>query len=208
MNHVSETLHPDLLILSSHGVASILVFKSTISTQLRIVDDEEDCNARAISCLASTIKAECPKPDRHTYPTRLSRGQIINECSPTLLALLAAICPNLDSTMPAAMIGHIVTSSVNSYVTNLQLGLSVLLNRQRKLTDELHVYGVTSSYDELRRFRCSAAATMASVPRGLANFDSEHGLVQVVADNFDTQISSPNGNDYYTSPQTEVREGV
>ena len=34
---------------------------------------------------------------------------------------------------------------------------------------------------------------MASVPRRLANFKSEHGLVQVVADNFDTHISSPNG---------------
>ena len=55
------------------------------------------------------------------------------------------------------------------------------------------MYGVTTSYDELRWFWCSAAAAMASVPRGLAHSDSQHGLVQVVADNFDTQISSPNG---------------
>ena len=117
----------------------------------------------------------------------------MNECSPTLLALLAAIDPKLDSTLPAAMIGHIVTSAVSSYFTNLQLGLSVLLSRQRKFIDELHTYGVTTSYNELRRFRCSAADAMASVPRGLAHFDSKHGLVQVVADNFDAQISSPNG---------------
>ena len=162
LNHVSEKLHPDLLILSSPGVASILIFRSMASAQLRIVDDEDDCNGRVISYLASVIKAECPKPNRHTYPTHLPRGYVMNECSPTLLALLAAIDPKLDSTIPAAMIGHIVTSAVSSYFTNLRV--SVLLSRQRKFIDELHMYGVTTSYDELRRFRCAAADAMASVP--------------------------------------------
>ncbi|KAL8560458.1 hypothetical protein ACOMHN_054361 [Nucella lapillus] len=124
----------------------------------------------------------------------MPRQQVMNECSPTLLALLAAIAPSLDSTLPAAMIGHIVTSAVNSYFTSLQLAVSVLLSRQRKVIEQLHDFGVTSSYDELRRFRISAATAMASVPRGLAQFDSSHGLVQVVADNFDTQISSQNGH--------------
>ncbi|KAL8613649.1 hypothetical protein ACOMHN_029741 [Nucella lapillus] len=124
----------------------------------------------------------------------MPRQQVMNECSPTLLALLAAIAPSLDSTLPAAMIGHIVTSAVNSYFTSLQLAVSVLLSRQRKVIEQLHDFGVTSSYDEYRRFRISAATAMASVPRGLAQFDSSHGLVQVVADNFDTQISSQNGH--------------
>ncbi|KAL8588411.1 hypothetical protein ACOMHN_029580 [Nucella lapillus] len=185
---------PDLIILSSPGVASILVFRSCASDQLRIVDDEEDCNGRAISCLASTIRAECPQPERQSYPVRMPRQQVMNECSPTLLALLAAIAASLDSTLPAAMIGHIVTSAVNSYFTSLQLAVSVLLSRQRKVIEQLHDFGVTSSYDELRRFRISAATAMASVPRGLAQFHSSHGLVQVVADNFDTQISSQNGH--------------
>ena len=34
---------------------------------------------------------------------------------------------------------------------------------------------------------------MAKDDRGLAQFDSKNGLVQVIADNFDTEISSQNG---------------
>ena len=50
------------------------------------------------------------------------------------------------------MIGNIITSMVSSQVTSLQLGLSALLFRHRKLIDELHAYyGVTSRYDELSR---------------------------------------------------------
>ena len=74
------------------------------------------------------------------------------ECSETLLSLLAEISPNLDSTLPAAMIGHIVLSSVCNQATTLQLALSVLVNQQRNILDQLHNFGVTSSYNELRRF--------------------------------------------------------
>ena len=58
--HLLKRLHSDLLILSSPGVAFILVFESTASDQLRIVDDEEDCNGVAILCLESIIRTECP----------------------------------------------------------------------------------------------------------------------------------------------------
>jgi len=50
-----------------------------------------------------------------------------------------------------------------------------------------------SSYNGLRRFRISAAASVAKYEQGLVQFDSKNGLVRVVADNFDTQISSQNG---------------
>ena len=45
----------------------------------------------------------------------------------------------------------------------------------------------------MRRFRISAASKMANSTNGLVNFDCTNGLVQVVADNFDTEISSQNG---------------
>jgi len=51
---------------------------------------------------------------------------------------------------------------------------------------------VCSSYNELRRLRISAAVAVAKEEHGLAQFDSKNGLVQVVADNIVTQISSQN----------------
>ena len=107
----------------------------------------------------------------------------------SLLTLLSEISPKLDSTVQAAMIGNIVMSG---RATCLQISLGVLLNQKCKLVDQFHDFGVTSSYNELRRFKISCASTMANSPR-LGLFDSKKGLVQVVADNYDTEISSQNG---------------
>ena len=172
------------------------MFRGKASHDLRIIDDEEDdCHAEAISKLAKRIKAECQnlKTDDNTYATRVSMNTALAECSDSLLALLSATSPKLESTMQAAMIGNIVTSAVNSKATCLQIFLSVLLNQQRKLVDQFHNFGVTSSYNELRLLKISSASSMANAPRRLGLFDSINGLVQVVADNFDTQISSQNG---------------
>jgi len=71
---------------------------------------------------------------------------------------------------------------------------------------------VCSFYNELRRFRISIAAAVAKDGQGLAQFDSKHGLVQIIADNFDTQILSQNGqvnpwpgNDNHPSQSTSVK---
>ena len=91
------------------------------------------------------------------------------------------------------MIGHIVLSSVCDQATSLQVALGTMLSHQRNVIDHFHSFKVTSSYNELRRFRISAAAAVAKDDQGISQFDSNNGLVQVVADNFDTQISSQNG---------------
>ena len=111
---------------------------------------------------------------------------LTGECSGTLLSLLAAISPKLDSTMPAALVGHIIMSAVTGRATLLQLVLSVLLNQQRQLVDHFHKFGVTTSYDELRRFRISAATSVAKDAYAPSKFNCREDLVQVVADNFDT----------------------
>ena len=110
----------------------------------------------------------------------------LNECSETLMALLAEISPKLDETMPTAMIGNIITSFVNNQSTTLHIALSIILGPKKSLVEQFHNFGITCTYNELRRFRISAASKMANAPNGLGNFDCTNGLVQVVADNFDT----------------------
>ena len=78
---VSEILHPDLLVLSSPGVASILLFRSNASDQLHIIDDASgDSNAQAITELSKTIRSECEKPDPLTYPTWVSMDHVVGKC--------------------------------------------------------------------------------------------------------------------------------
>jgi len=78
INCLGETFHPDLLVLSSPGVASILLFRSNASSKLRIVDNADaDCD-QAISSLGKKIQSEClaQKPDASTYATRVSLDSV------------------------------------------------------------------------------------------------------------------------------------
>lgn len=57
----------------------------------------------------------------------------------------------------------------------------------------LHAFGVTCSYDEVLRFKKSAAATAVQEHSQSPITDASSGLVQIVANNFDADISSQNG---------------
>ena len=61
------------------------------------------------------------------------------------------------------------------------------------LVNHFYDFGVTCSYDEILRFKKSAAldATIQSSLSGI--FDNHTGLVQAIADNFDAYISAKNG---------------
>ena len=67
------------------------------------------------------------------------------------------------------------------------------MNPQKHLVDQFHKFGITTTYDELRRYRISVASAMEKGDHEIAQFDSKQGLVQTVAENFDTQICSQNG---------------
>ena len=83
INYLGELLHPDLLDLSSPGVASIILFRSKAASQLRVEDDlDDDCNTRAIRSLGTKIRAECmkPKPDAYSYATHMSLDSLTGKC--------------------------------------------------------------------------------------------------------------------------------
>ena len=73
----------------------------------------------------------------------------------------------------------------------LQVALGILV-QEKKLIEHLYEYRVTASYDEIRRFKISAAAT-------LTNSDTDkilkpkNGLIQGVTDNFDANLCTQNG---------------
>jgi len=145
---VHNYFHPNLIVLSYPGIASILVFRGRASDHLCLIEDaKDDSDTQALSTVANRIKAECLKlkRDGHTYSTRISMSTALEECSNTLLTLFAAISPKLDSSMEAAMMGNIVTRVVNNQTTSLQLYLSVSLNKERKQVDH---FGITSLYNE------------------------------------------------------------
>lgn len=114
---------------------------------------------------------------------------VVNSCSDVLLYFLAELLPKLDHTSPALLIGNIVTSILTNRPTTLQLTLGTVLI-DKALIHLCSEYGICCSYDEVLRFRKSAAHA-TSQEKHLQGLMQD--LIQAVADDFDANISSPNG---------------
>ena len=76
----------------------------------------------------------------------------------------------------------------------LQVALGLLF-RERRIIDHLYEYKVCASYDEVRRYKISAAshATSNSKESMFAESGSRSGLIQGISDNFDASLSTQNG---------------
>ena len=70
----------------------------------------------------------------------------------------------------------------------LQVALGVLI-KEKKLIQHLYEYGVCVSYDEVRRFNTSAAASDDSMTK----LNGKNGLIQGISDNFDANLVTQNG---------------
>lgn len=57
----------------------------------------------------------------------------------------------------------------------------------------MYDYRVTCSYDEVLRFKKSAAVAASADPSMQGISDVGQGLIQVIVDNFDCDICSPDG---------------
>ena len=186
----------EMLALHSPGMATLLVFRNYMATSLRLVDDDqnddmEECVRKVGKQIMNETKTK--KRDFNFYNNRIDR-EMASECvSETLLKLLSCIHPNLSDTLQASMVGNIITSQLTYQPTPLQIAIGVLLGDHKMLIVELYKYGVCCSYNEVRRFRRSAAdhASKKQMLAGLRD-KSEGGLVQIIVDNFDAVISSQN----------------
>ena len=99
------------------------MFRDKVPDHLHIVEDEDNCCVEAIPKVAKRNKSECQKlkSDGSMYATCISMNTALAECSNSLLALLPAISPTLESTMQAATTGNIITSTFNAKATCLSV---------------------------------------------------------------------------------------
>ena len=98
--------------------------------------------------------------NKDEYEQRIDKAAA-NECaSETLRALLAQISDDLSAKeLPAILIGNIITSVVRApplSPTSVLIDLALLV-REKKLIEHLYHYKVVCSYDEVKRFKASAA---------------------------------------------------
>ena len=185
----------DLLVLSSPGIASIIALRSFAAQTLRLINDEEDEVEMIATRANKQIVHEVTSinMDKKQYDISINTNIVKESISEFLLLLLSKVSPKLGYTLPALLIGSIITSVVNNHATSLQVDIAGKMGESKKLINSLYSYKVTCSYREFRRFKksCARAAVEDIKLSGISNAD--HGLVQVIVDNFDADISSQNG---------------
>ena len=194
INELSTHFGTSLLVLSSPGIASILLFRGKASSIFRIDDIDED--EADIKKVAKVIEKEIKQipVNKNLYEKRINKEIALKDVSETLSQLLSSISSKLsNNSLPSILIGNIVTSVYSRRATNLLIDLGLLV-REKKVIESLYDFGVVCSYDEIKRFKASAALEGDSQKsESLLQDHSVGGLTQAVADNFDAIISSQNG---------------
>ena len=185
----------DLVVLSAPGYRSLLFSNNSDATLKMIKDEDEDDNLKAaMKIVAKHIRRECSEIEyhRHTYSTKISKP-IAEEHVPSTLQQLLGMLSLGEQSLPTLLIGNMVTSSIKKHPTPLQIAIGVFL-RRKKLIMQMHDYLVSCSYDELLQFKRSfAVAKYNQMCSTRQQPISVEGLVQVIVDNFDAELSSPNG---------------
>ncbi|KAL4224762.1 hypothetical protein ACF0H5_015459 [Mactra antiquata] len=83
--------------------------------------------------------------------------------SNTLLEFLAKLSNELNRTNTAYLIGNIVSSVVQNFTTPLQVALAIIMRDSKTLINQMNKFNVTCSYDEMRRFKKSAALSSIKI---------------------------------------------
>ena len=182
----------EVVVLSSPGVASIIMLNEKASQIFkfeRVDEEDDDINLRLI---AKKINSEVKSLSRNDGVYKnLTRESLFHDTNSTILSLLYLISPKFQNSLPATMIGSIITSIVTFKPTPLQVYLGVLAH-EKQLIKHLFDYRVTSSYEEVRRFEISEAVP-CDKERTSIKLNAKDGLIQAVADNFDAEIHYLNG---------------
>ena len=193
LQKLSDLFGPDLLILSSPGIASIVVLRSAASCALKVVDDSDNGNV-LVEKVAKQIAQESKNLARENdvYSTSINLESCFAEVSPTLRLLLTSISKKINTTLQFAMIGNMITCAVTNRPTALQVALGVKV-REKSVIEHLYSFGVTCSYKEVLQFKASAASSAALRTELMGISAVNDSFIQAVADNFDANISSQNG---------------
>ena len=125
LQKLTEYFHPELLVLSSPGLSSILLFQKRASDLLRVVEEDDEY---MVSVVAKKIAKESQTlpHNKNIYKTQIDASIALEDVSPTLLTLLSSISANLKSTLPAIVIGNVIMSVIWNKAAPLQIALGIL----------------------------------------------------------------------------------
>ena len=149
----------DLVILTAQGYAQIVLFRDNAVATLKMTKYENDLEIALRKVAKAVSKESCEfQYSRHAYKRRLSKSIAREAVSETILKLLSKISPKLnEDSLTSLLIGNIITCNVKKHPIPLQIALGLLIKTHNQILNHLFDNSITCNYDEVRRFRKSAA---------------------------------------------------
>lgn len=192
-----------LLVLHIEGCDSVVGFKANLGQFIKIVKastnkDDEDELEKLVRKIRSEVMAK-PRPGDYNL-SDFARHKVIESTSATLLKLVSSLVSGGAITKPSLTLAQCIQQHLCGADRNqTTLGLAVKLHHKygsSELIKTLNEHGITSTYDEVQRFRKSVAKFVSdnqSEYHKKLCLSTEIGPIFSWADNYDLYIVSPNG---------------
>ena len=150
----------DLVKLDISGCASLLCFKDHLPSCIRIEKVEDDEEAM-ITKMTDTLMAECKALPKLGYKVgKFTQSEAIKSTSCTLLTLVYSLASCGKTSRVSLTLAQAIQSHITKSFNQTTLGLAIMLHHRfgsKELVSLLHQHGLTATYDEVLRFRTSAA---------------------------------------------------
>ena len=203
-NILSSYFGEELVQIHVPGYETEIGLKKYVRTTLKMARkstrDSED-----IDDIVRRIRSEVSsKPISRDYDlSDFCFDKAVEDTSKTLLALISKLVSDGKTNKKALTLAQCIQQHIGGYQESRRnqtsLGLAIKLHHKigsSELIRILHDHGITSSYDEVLRFRKSAASYVSqntSEYHKLLGLTTEIGRIFGWCDNYDLWISSPNG---------------
>ena len=187
-----------LTVLRVHGCASLVCFRTHLPSNLKLVsaNDNDDVSELAKK-ISAEVKTSHTRKSEEIYDLNdFNYDTIERACNSNLLFFISSLISKGAVTKKSLCLTQSIQALITGSFNQTTLGLAVKLHHRfgsREIIELLHSHGYVTSYDEVRRYRKSAAKMTAEHDftfRGLVN---DGGLISSWCDNFDLQVYTPNG---------------
>ena len=198
---LTDCMDKDVTIVQVQGCATIIGYRESIAKSLKVVQ-VADMDETKIDSVVRQIKQEARsvKYNSANYDlAEFTHSNTIKATSPTLLKLISDLVSSGEITKKSLSLSQSIQSHVTGTRNQTTLGLAVKLQHRHgssELLKLLHEHGFTTSYDEVLRFRKSAARFLGDNVQLLHEFMGLSRTVGVIFawfDNLDLQVFTPNG---------------
>uniref|UniRef100_UPI00358E0907 uncharacterized protein n=1 Tax=Myxine glutinosa TaxID=7769 RepID=UPI00358E0907 len=195
------TLGDDIVVVHLEGCASVVGFRDLVGKSLKLVkvdsvnEERVDAVVRQVRCEAESVEYNNAVFDLGDF----TYNNTLKQTSATLLNMISELVSNGKITQKSLSLAQAIQSHITGTRNQTTLGLAAKLHHRygsSELIKLLHDYGFTVSYDEVIRFRKSAAkfvgdnTTLLHQAMGVTR---RVGPIFGWFDNFDLQVSTPNG---------------